>query len=406
MNLILKNKKGFLFPLVIIYTVIALIVGNGTLLLGSLERISSMKRLHREQAFYLAEAGINWARYQLKKNSSWVPNPNPTTVSLGTGTFQLSESVTGDTVIITSTGTVRGTTETTSMTVTKDCVFSKGIFCSGGVTLDNNALVDSYDSRLGPYGGSNVGSEGDVVSNTQIIVNNNAVVQGDATGGSVSDPMDGVTGTVTQNASNRTLPPVVIPSDLTSLTWPSSGINGNYTLSPDGTFTANGPVTISGGNFRFKNFTVGINAIVDITGTIRFYVENNFSLSNNSRVTLPGGELYIGTSGQIALANNSIFTNTSGTATAFGIYIASTNPQTFCNNSSTLAAAIYAPLATLKISNNAGFFGSVFANQLLTLAENAEMHYDVALRSNNPPGAPGGTDMITFVSWTKPDWKK
>ena len=84
------NKRGYLLPMVIIYLIVAMIVGVGILTLGSLDRIEANKRLHREQAFYLAEAGINLARYDLKNS---IPLPtDPQTVNSGTwtGTFVLS----------------------------------------------------------------------------------------------------------------------------------------------------------------------------------------------------------------------------------------------------------------------------------------------------------------------------
>ena len=63
--------------MVIIYMIIAMIVGAGIMVLGSLDRIEANKRLHREQAFYLAEAGIDLARFNLQNSGSWQPTPTP-----------------------------------------------------------------------------------------------------------------------------------------------------------------------------------------------------------------------------------------------------------------------------------------------------------------------------------------
>ncbi|MFH2068223.1 MAG: YncE family protein [Candidatus Omnitrophota bacterium] len=89
--------------MVIIYMIIAMIVGSGILLLGSLDRIEANKRLFREQAFYLAEAGIDYARF---KGSSWDPDPN-NQFALGTGYFHIDKTGT-DTITFISTGTVNG----------------------------------------------------------------------------------------------------------------------------------------------------------------------------------------------------------------------------------------------------------------------------------------------------------
>src|SRR5450759_3493957 len=109
MNTVYGNKSGYLLPMVIICMIIARTVGLGIRTLGSLDRIEANKRLHREQAFYLAEAGINYARFQLKQNSSWVPPSNP--INLGAGSFQLIQTVNGNTVTDTSIGTVKGPPE-------------------------------------------------------------------------------------------------------------------------------------------------------------------------------------------------------------------------------------------------------------------------------------------------------
>ena len=73
MNPVSGNKRGYLLPMVIIYMIIAMIVGLGILTLGSLDRIEANKRLNLEQAFYLAEAGINLAYYRLKENAVGLP---------------------------------------------------------------------------------------------------------------------------------------------------------------------------------------------------------------------------------------------------------------------------------------------------------------------------------------------
>jgi len=435
------NKKGYLLPMVIIYMVTAMIVGTGIVLLGSLDRIEANKRLHREQAFYLAEAGINLARYDLKNS---IPLPtDPQTVNSGTwtGTFVLSETGT-DTITVTSTGTVKGNTETIRLTVTivGGGPFSDGIFGADSLIVKNNSVMDSYDSRLGPYGGSNVGSEGDAGSNSYISVSNEGIINGDASvsaGGNIMVGIQGeITGDTSFSADPKTLPGVIIPNDLYGLNYPvlyptdppgglgdSRIIGSEYTMNSAGEFEVNGhkSVTISGGDFRFKKITVGIGStlyITNTTGNSRFYIQGGgLHLSNNSQTNLVGegvtAEIYVDTS--IATLDNSASLNCPidpitnlhipGDPSHLGIYITSTQTQ-YIENNAFISAALYAPRAEVIIKNNGGFFGSVVAKSVV-LDQNAKTHYDIALRTNPPPGDPGGgPPIITFVNWTKPDWKK
>jgi len=426
MEFIIRNKRGYLLPLVIIYMIITMIVGAGILVLGSLDRIEANKRLHREQAFYLAEAGINWAYYRLKNNPAEDLNGSH---NFGDVAFQISETVTRDTIV--STGTVKGVHETTAITVTQGSgIFGRGIFGSNTVTLANNAEVDSYDSRLGPYGGSNVGSKGNIGSNTNITLGNSSTVMGSvavSAGGSISPVNAGSVGsTVTvstlpliYDAPLRTLNPVVIPTDLQSLNLPLSSYNsdpritppGNYTL-VNGALTVNKPVTISSipnGNFHFSQILLPANgkSQVNFTGDARIYLEGKLAMSNSSLINFGGvGILYVGTPlGQIAMSAGSSLTSTNPVTSAAGIYIASPLDQTFSNNSSALYIAVYAPSATVYLTNNSQNYGDIVANRVF-LQPNAWIHFNIAFRGLFAPGDDTGGGIPNFISWTKPDWKK
>jgi len=78
------NNKGYLLPMVLIFIVITLILGMGILYVGGLEQIGAKKRLNREKAFYIAEAGAYRARaYLTQYDVNWIPEDNP--VAFGGG---------------------------------------------------------------------------------------------------------------------------------------------------------------------------------------------------------------------------------------------------------------------------------------------------------------------------------
>jgi len=395
-----------------IFVVIMVILGMGILYLGGLEQIGAGRRLNREKAFYLAEAGAYRAYAHLRSDIAWEPEAEP--VPLGDGSFSVVlEEDEDDRLNVVSTGTVNGVNETVRLVLSSDSggIFSRGIFGSEKVTVWNNGFVDSYDSDAGPYGASNMGYDGDVGSNKKILVYNNGDVRGDAsvsTGNStdIYDPLNGITGTKNYKAPIRELPQIDIPDDLEGLPYLNHGtplIAGNYTLTGGVLKVSNNKsITISGGNYRFKSIELSNNATARITGNVRLYIEQDYTLKNNAIFTFDGtSEIYIG--GKMTMENGSDI-DSPPNASNLALYLTSSETQTFSNNSITTVGVVYAPNAKILISNNAGIFGDVVANEIV-IKNNGMVHYDIALRHQHPSGEPGSDDIeLTILRWTKPGW--
>ncbi len=345
---IMKNRKGYLLPIAIILVLISTVMGMSILYLGGNQQITAMKRYHKEEAFYIAEAGINRAFAYKKANESWHPEQNP--ISFGGGTFTVTESIQGETIIFTSTGTYKGQSARVSIVTYRTPgtggsgsggSFGRGLFGNQSVTLYENAWIDGYDSRSGPYGGSNRGNYGDTGSKGNITLYNNSHIYGKAM---VEDGPSYLTlgngATVTESDLYHAfgdpfnnLPQVTVPADLTTLPYPVQGdprITGNYTLS-NGKLTVgnNKVITISDGNFRFKNITMNNNSIMYITGNTRFYIESALTLSNNTQVIIQNNSTviwYLGSQGSTftpTIDNNSVINNTSSTPGNLRIYVPS-----------------------------------------------------------------------------------
>ncbi|MCM8815682.1 MAG: hypothetical protein NC931_06880 [Candidatus Omnitrophica bacterium] len=448
----MKNKTGYLLPMAIIFVLISTTLGMGILYLGGNEQIAAIKRYHKEKAFYIAEAGINRAFAYKKANESWHPETNP--ISFGGGNFIVTETVQGETIIFTSTGNYKGQSEKISIHTYRSSsrpgtLFNYGIFGSQAVALASNAIVDGYDSRLGPYGPSNRGNYGDTGSTGDITLYGNAHIYGTALledaqlrivrgglppiegGGDFNDETNYLTlsigSTVTNYDLNHTfespfdnLPPVNIPSDLQSMPYPVQGdprITGNYSLYYGKlTVNNNNVVTISGGSFKFHSITMNNNSTMYITGNARIFVQYALKLYNNTRIIIQNNSeviLYLGFSGSIppfwlTIANNSVINNTSNVPANLRIYVGSTTQHLwFANNSEAFNAVIYAPHARVIFYQNSNFYGSIVAQEII-LMNNSFLHYDIALRDINFPEAPGGGSVQpgprVIVRWTKPDW--
>lgn len=269
-------------------------------------------------------------------------------------------------------------------TLGKPAIFSNGIFAQGQVNLSNNALVDSYNSNDGPYGGSNIHSNGNVGSNgtsTGIItISNNAVVNGNVSTGPNGTVTLGnnatISGTTTHNNSVA-LPAVVVPSTLTALS--SSG-----TLS-----LSNGASgTINAGDYKYSSISLSNDSFLTINGDVRLYLTASDTLStgNNAAITIASGaSLTVYTDGVITFANNISINTVSQLPSKFQIYSTYTGSDgVTLNNNGTSYASIYAPQTDVDISNNNQFYGAV-VGKTVDLNNNGQIHYDEALATMANP---------------------
>jgi hypothetical protein len=256
--------------------------------------------------------------------------------------------------------------------------FGNGIFAKGQVTLDNNALVNSFNSNNGPYGGANILSNGNVGSNGTsvgiVTIDNNATVDGNVgtgAGGTVTLGNNAVvSGTISNNVSVA-LPAVVVPSSLTSL---ASG--GTYSLGN------NGSGTINAGYYKYNSLSLSNNATLTINGNVDLYLTaaSSLSLANNVTITIANGaslKLYV--DGVFSVSNNTTINMVSKLASQFQVYstYSGANGVNVSNNGA-LYAAVYAPLTDVNLNNNTGFYGAA-VGKTVTLANNGEVHYDQAL---------------------------
>ncbi|OGW80897.1 MAG: hypothetical protein A3G33_05785 [Omnitrophica bacterium RIFCSPLOWO2_12_FULL_44_17] len=162
MKKLAKNKKGILLIwFYLLITVIIIVSGSVYALSFQENRLTNME-LAQNQAFYLAETGIDKMLIQLRTTGALTSLSG----SLGRGTY--SSIYDSGTKMVTSTGTVSGSTKTVRVKVVKSPpVGVRGALTSyGNVSLNGNIIVDGrdYDSNgdltgdPGSYGVSAGGS--------------------------------------------------------------------------------------------------------------------------------------------------------------------------------------------------------------------------------------------------------
>jgi Tfp pilus assembly protein PilX len=354
-------------------------------------------------ALNLAEAGVERAIWELNYGniSSWSGSSASRTLTIPNFTASDGDVIgdiaitvsdpAGNNPVIESTGSVPFVASANlSRTV---CVvlqaggapptFDFGVFGDKGATVDNNAYIDSYDSRLGAYGGSNIHHNGDVGTNATtyaslnvgLTFDNNAYIDGDAMTGYQSNPNSVIhqgnnsviTGQKAALSAPKAMPSVPEPTGLT--------YQGDYSLGDNGT----GSLSQSS---QYTNFTLSNNAVVTIVSNVTLYITGTFTLSNNAQFRINSGcgvTMYFG--GTWNISNNALINNLTQDPTKLLMFGTDSfsGSKTFCNNTATYGA-LYFPKADVTLSNNGGIFGSVVANKIVQ-SNNAAIHYDEALGS-------------------------
>ncbi len=400
-----NNTQG---SIIIAFLVILVLTALGAAILmrGANERKVSMRSANSTSAMWVAEAGLNKVLYEYNTNNC-AGMVNETSgvacsscTSCGTGNKKVSATLAtyGDyDATLDSTNTTAQTTgyvpsrssaskiqRRIQATIGRPQIFDHGIFAQGQVTLSNNALVDSFDSSVGNYGGANILSNGNVGTNGTsagiININNNATVQGNLStgvGGTViMDNGSTVSGTTT-HTNSVALPAVVVPSSLTSL---SSG--GTYSLGNNATGTLNS------GDYKYTKLDLHNNAILNINGNVRLYLTGATALTTQNNVNIniaSGANLTLYVDGVLSADNNVLFNSASHLPSKFNIYSTYTGSNgVVISNNGTTYAGIYAPQTNITLSNNDAFYGAV-VGKTVNLSNNGEVHYDQALATLSNP---------------------
>ncbi len=367
-------------------------------------------------ALNLAEAGLERAIWELNFGSisSWSGTSAQRTLSISNFTASSGKVIgsinmtvydpQGLAPIIESTGTaVHIGSPSVSRTLrvvlgggAPSPLFDFGLFGGvGGVNIGSGAVIDSYDSRQGPYGGTNVHDNGNIGTNSDIYgainLGNNSIINGDAMTGTGSDPTDviiqgmgsDITGDEVALDETKVLPSVPAPTGLTNR----------------GSLSAKGTSTTISQSGQYTNFALANNARVTITANVTLYITGAFTLNNLSELRInPGCTATIYFAGSWALNSNCMINNMSQDPAKLVMLgtDAFSGSKTFCNSFTTYAA-MYFPNANINFANTAAIYGAIIARQFM-IGNNMQVHYDEALACLDL-GLATGTSAFEMRSW-------
>jgi len=339
------------------------------------------------QTMYVCEAGVGVAVAELNNGGDGVVGSAQNPISFGSSSYYVTATDLGSGLIsLVATGSDARTEASIQVVVESQSssLFDWGAFGDDGMTMDSNAMVDSYDSSLGSYSsqatngnGSDAyaGAGGDVGSNNDITLKSNSWVHGDAIPGvsgstTLVGHNTGVDGSTMPLSSDITLPPITVPSTLSlgpmfwnansgsigpgDLAYDSFEVNGNKTL------TIIGPATVV-----MDSFTLDSNAevFIDATnGPVEIFVLNDFLVNSNTTIA---STTYTPADVTLNLLSDNIIDPS---------VIVDLDDVAFDSNAE-IYGTIYAPEAHIEINSNFELFGAVVSKSI-HLDSNSRVHYD------------------------------
>lgn len=242
----------------------------------------------------------------------------------------------------------------------------------GAIEVLDSAVIDSFDSSIGPYGGTNIGSDAALATNATAagsIMLQLATVRGNLFTGVGSDPKTAIVkvgGTLTGKPAALATP-LTIPSPPA---WPTNtGTNvGNYDLSLG--------TTVIAANLHCDRFRATADAIVQISGHLVIRANREFVLDEFARLEiLPDSSLTIYVGDSIKIAANAQANVNTGQASKLVFYSMGTGFVHTIDGDASAYAIIDAPSSSLVISGNGRLYGAFMGNTL-SVKNFGQLHVD------------------------------
>jgi len=252
--------------------------------------------------------------------------------------------------------------------------YNSAMVACNNINVGGSGKIDSYDSANGAYGGTNIGSNGDIrTCNANANISISTVVGGDITAtGTVYAPQ--ATGTITENAAITNCDPLDINSYMSEKFASAPASAGN--LNTDATL-------VSGASYHYDSIQLN-GKKVDITGspgtTINIFVDSSVKITGaNGYISVPDGvTLNIYIKGEVDMSGMGIITSSaSKDATKINLF-SNYAGMSSLQGSADFVGTFYAPYTDVKLAGGGGIYGSV-RGKTITKTGNNDFHYDDAL---------------------------
>ena len=389
------RRRGSIYLLVLAVATVLSMIGLAMISVSRAGARSLSQSQDWSEAQLLASSGVEHAIATINADTNWRTDYSAliVTKSQGNGTFSwqvtdvsdnnLSTSSTAP-FLIKSTGTVGAASYSMQVQMTVASTGTGvGVVASSTVSLQGSAWIDSYDSSLGPYGGSNVGSSATVQTNAtssgaislawSTYIKGSAQVGPGGTPSSVVSQASGhnVTGTVSAMSQADQMPTLTAPTNLGASTG-------------DLTYQGVQNVNVSTSQ-HVGNFTVTASAVMNVTGSVTILAEGTVTFSGSGIVNIqPGASLTIYSKGAITFTASAVISLNAQKLSTFKVYNLGTGAVNISGGASVYQGVIISPNGPIIISGSGQMGGALLTNQL-TISGASSFHEDRHITNGSDP---------------------
>lgn len=360
-----------------------------------------------KRAFYMAEAGLSEAYAGLMAGKSGNVGSDLQPARFGNGVFfVIAEDLGGGRTCLSSTGLCGSGRAAISIVVAQQAnsIAAKGVFSDQSLALQAGALVDSYDSRQGPYDlldallstDAHVGSNQDVAIAGATPRAGGAIVRGDARPGPSGSVTRGTGSLVTGSTA-----PTSEPTRLPALQLPDLSARDSVAYGK-----ASPVLTLPAGQTSLKSFSLLGAAQAQIVGPQTLVVDR-LALDPGTKLTIDAsaGPVQIYVRDWLKLPSGSTIECTSEDPSKVALLCAGAegidrsgdgvpDPAVELGATGRFFGMVYAPRATVTLPATFEVFGAISA-QSLTLGSNSKVHFDRAFTASGG----GSTEGPTALCW-------
>jgi hypothetical protein len=383
-----SSRRGIAYLLVLIAVAAGFTLACGLLTSQGMTLPLSRNMTHRAEAKTIAETGLQMAMAYVmsdpnwrnaKPQGAWVQNQ-----SFGGGTFTIQGYGNGSftdpagAVILVATGMFKGATYKVQAVLSPTTFqVNKGISVVSNITMSTGTKVDSYDSSLGAYGGSNVGDAARVATNSTqtgaVNLGTGAKVSGNVYVGPGSDPNKvvkigtgaKVTGTKENLSDPQSMPAIAVPDLGAVQPAVSYAVGSNTVLSND---------------LHVASLSIGTGGKVQINGDVTIVTEGNFTINTGARVeVLANSSLKVYCKGTLTMSTGADNKVIGPNLTRLTFYNVGTNTAKL-NTGGSLQGVLISPNADVQATTGFRLYGAVLAKNL-SLGTGTAFHEDTKITS-------------------------
>jgi hypothetical protein len=370
-----KSQGGMVLIVCMILLLMLSLIGITAITTSNTELEISGNELYSNEAFYLADAGLEKSLAALDDTVAWRAGFHNEHLGRGTYSVVITDSTTnpnlGDRLLAGSVGRVDQVVKSIEAYLRPVYIypFSYGAYGRDSVNFAGNAMMDSYDSDDGTYAsqvhGNHAGENGAVGSEGTINLEGQVDIYGDAGTTEGGDIVYGGGATVHGDTSTASLPPEFPPIPQEEIDYAEANNNAPGGLVLDG-------------NANYNNGTHDLDVAAggSVTFTSGIYYLSDVSVTGHGSIIIePGADVIIYVVGNWDSSGGTII-NSNHTPLSFQLY--SVGDSLLVAGGSEFYGAIYAPESKVVVAGGSHFYGSI-VGATFDNGGGTDCHYDEAM---------------------------